>query len=108
MAIGVVGSIIYVLFLIWAFWTAPSGSNTVPMTNSPFSIIATLVTSLEIHDFLAQNIIKNPRKHEYQGVVIVTFVTGGLVYLFALMGSFGTLILIQLLSTEHRRSVLHN
>jgi hypothetical protein len=90
MAVGIFGSVIYVIFLIWALITAPSGNNTVPVSGPPFAIIGTLVTSLEIHDFLAQNIIKNPRKNEYQSVVKASFLVGGLVYLFTLMGSFGT------------------
>jgi len=49
-----------------------------------------LITSLEIHDFLAQNIIKNPRKDEYKSVVRWTFFLGTIIYMFCSLGSFGT------------------
>jgi hypothetical protein len=103
MAVGVVGSIIFVVFMTWALITAPSGNNTVPVSGSPFAIIATLVTSLEIHDFLAQNIIKNPRKNEYQSVVKATFLVGGLIYLFTLMGSYGIIFILPQPSSTERQ-----
>jgi hypothetical protein len=64
MALGILGSVLFVLFEVWAIITAPSGPNTVPISGagSPFNTISILVAALEIHDFLAQNIIKNPRK----------------------------------------------
>ena len=94
MAVGVVGSVIYLIFLVWAFVTAPGGSNTVPATGYPFNLIATLVTAFEVHDFLAQNIIKNPRRHEYNEVVSVTFIAGGFVYLVSLLSSFCNFFII--------------
>ena len=63
MALGIVGIVLFVIFLVWCIASAPAGPNTVPATASPFSLLAILVSSLEIHDFLAQNIIKNPRKN---------------------------------------------
>jgi len=88
MAVGIIGGVIFIIFLIWAFITSPSGPHTVPAFGSPFSLAAALVNALEIHDFLAQNIIKNPRKNEYQCVVTSTFFIGTLIYLFSTFGSF--------------------
>ena len=95
MALGVVSYILFVIFLSWAFVTAPAGPHTVPTSGPPFFLAAALISSLEIHDFLAQNILKNPNKKAYNSIVQWSFFIGTLVYLFATEGSFGTPLNIQ-------------
>ena len=43
-----------------------------------------------IHDFLIQNILKNPKREQYQGIVNVTFLIGTIAYTYMALGSFGT------------------
>ena len=90
LAYGIISIVTYLLFLVWAFFTAPSGPNTVPVAGPPVTLIATLMMGYSIHDFLVQNLIKNPRRYEYQGVVKSTFFLGTLAYAYMTFGSYGT------------------
>lgn len=42
-----------------------------------------------VHDFLVQNIIKNPNRQDYQKMVTQTFTFGTLSYAFVALGGFG-------------------
>jgi hypothetical protein len=88
MAFGVLSIVLFVAFMIWAFATAPAGPKSVPVFGPPFVLAATLVNAYEIHDFFVQNVIKNPRRHEYHSIVKWTFGLGALVYTLSCMGSF--------------------
>lgn len=48
-----------------------------------------------VHDFLVQNIIKNPNRQDYQKMVTQTFTFGTLSYAFVALGGFGTFGFIQ-------------
>ena len=50
---------------------------------------SSLMMGYSIHDFLIQNLIKNPKRQEYQGVVKATFAFGTLAYTYMAFGSFG-------------------
>ena len=69
--------------------SAPPGPKTVPTTGSPLLMLTSLMMGYSIHDFLVQNLIKNPRRSEYQGVVKSTFTIGTSLYILMAMGSFG-------------------
>ena len=90
LAYGIISIIGYVIFLVWAQATAPEGPKTVVPIGRPSLLAATLIMAYSIHDFMVQNIIKNPRRNEYQSVVKYTFIIGTLVYAFITLGSFGT------------------
>lgn len=94
MAFGLVAFFSYLIFLIWAQITAPSGPHTVPATGSPAILAAALISNLEIHDFLAQNILKVKEKNQYQSVVKYSFIFGPAIFFFCSLGSFGTNLII--------------
>lgn len=90
LAFGAISFIFYFILLIWTHFSAPKGEKSVPMFEEPFSLASTLIMAYSIHDFLVQNIIKNPNRHEYQKMVIQTFTFGTLSYTFIALSSFGT------------------
>ena len=90
LAYGIISIISYVLFLVWAQFTASAGPKTVPASGNPDVLAATLMMAYSIHDFLVQNIIKNPRRNEYQSAVVATFAIGTSAYIFIAFGAFGT------------------
>jgi hypothetical protein len=81
--------------MIWAQITSPSGPNTIPSTGSPFTLASTLMTAYSIHDFLMQNIIKNPNRQDYKKIVGITYVIGTAAYTFIAYGAFGMLLTTQ-------------
>ena len=93
MAYGMISVVIYMIFELWAFLTVPSGPNVVPTEGPPVTLIATLMLGYSIHDLLVQTLIKNPRKHEYQGVVRNTFIFGTLGYAYMTFGCYGIVLL---------------
>ena len=95
MALGIVGLVIYVIFLIWAWATAPPGTHTVPANGNAVVLAGSLITMLEIHNFLAENIIKHHNKANYQGILKKAFLMGTAFYIFSTMGSFGTFLKTQ-------------
>jgi hypothetical protein len=50
-----------------------------------------------VHDFIVQNIIKNPNRLEYVKMVVQTFIIGIATYMFIAFGSYGINFIIQLL-----------
>ena len=90
MALGIVGLVIYVIFLIWAWATAPPGPHVVSANGNAVILAGSLITMLEIHNFLAENIIKHHNKADYQGILKKVFLMGTVFYIFSTMGSFGT------------------
>jgi hypothetical protein len=62
MALGVLSIVLILIFLLWAFVTAPSGSRTVPATGNAFNMAAIFIVAFSIHDYITQCIIKNPNK----------------------------------------------
>ena len=58
---------------------------------------SSLMMGYSIHDFLIQNLIKNPKRQEYQGVVKATFAFGTLAYTYMAFGSFGKFMITQVL-----------
>lgn len=92
MAFGLIGFFSYMIFLGWAQVTAPEGSVKVPQSGSPAILAAALISNLEIHDFLAQNVLKVKEKDQYQGIVKWSFVFGFIIFLFCSLGSFGNTI----------------
>mgnify|MGYP001004979585 FL=1 len=59
---GIISHILFILFLVWAQFSAPDGPKTVKPMGDPIKLIGVLITALSIHDFLAQNIVRNPNK----------------------------------------------
>lgn len=96
LAYGIISIVTYLAFIAWALITAPPGPKSVPETGPPVTLLATLMMGYSIHDFLVQNLIKNPRRYEYQGVVKSTFFLGTLAYVYMTMGSFGIFMFMQL------------
>lgn len=90
LAYGIISILTYVGFLIWAHWTAPTGEKTVPETGSWFQLASSLMMGFSVHDFIIQNMIRNPNRHQYVSMVVQTFIIGTLTYAFFTVGSFGT------------------
>lgn len=82
MGIGVLSIVAAIVFISWSHFTAPAGEKTVPAFGNPYMMISSLVLGYSVHDFLAQNIIKNPQKENYKWIVFMTFILGTLVYTF--------------------------
>ena len=93
-AMGIVGLVLFIIFMIYAQITAPSGPKTVSANGNPFILAGSLITMLELHNFLAENIIKNKNKNEYQKIVKMAFLIGTIFYLFSTFGSFCTFLVI--------------
>lgn len=89
MAYGIISIITYLLFLAWAQTTAPSGTSTIPAFGSPYRLASALQMAFGIQDFVMQNIIKNPNRHQYGQMIGQTFLIGILSYGFITYGSFG-------------------
>lgn len=90
MALGIIGIVVFILFMIWAWATAPPGPKSVSVTANPITFAGSMLTMLEIHNFLAENIIKHHNKSEYQSILKKVFMIGVTNVIFASMGSFGT------------------
>lgn len=90
LAYGIISIISYLIFLLWAQLTTPPGPHTVQVEGQPYLLASTLMMAYSIHDFMVQNIIKNPRREEYIPIVNATFIIGTLVYTYIAMGAFGT------------------
>lgn len=95
LAYGIISIITYVIFLLWAHITAPAGPKVVPATGPPYQLASALFMAYSIHDFLIQNILKNPKREQYQGIVNVTFLIGTIAYTYMALGSFGTNSIMQ-------------
>ena len=89
MALGVIGVGIFIIFMIWAWVTAPPGPKSVPATGSPITMAGSLIAILEIHNFLAENIIKHHNKSEYQSILKKVFAIGVAFFIGSSMGCFG-------------------
>lgn len=48
--------------MIWAQLTAPEGPNTVKPIGDPIKLAGSLITAFSLHNLLAQNMIKNPKR----------------------------------------------
>ena len=70
-----------------------------PAFGDPTLLISTLLMAYLIHDFMTQNIMKNPNKQDYRLIIGVTFLFGTLIYTFITLGSFGILSINQPSST---------
>ena len=91
---GAVSVLSYVIFMIWAFFSAPSGTKAVPAFGDPMKQTSILMSGYSVHSFLAQNIIKNPDRKSYPKIVMYSFIVGALVYTYVSYGSFCTFELI--------------
>lgn len=90
LAYGIISIIAYLSFLVWAQFSAPKGSKTVPVIGSPVSLASSLITAYAIHDFLVANILKNPDRATYHSSARRSFFIGTIAYIFCCLGSFGT------------------
>lgn len=93
LAYGIVSVIGYVIFLIWAQITSPSGDNKVePFGKNYSNFSAVLLGALSIHDFLVQVMIHNPNRKVFPKLILWTYLLGGSAYMFMGLGSFGTFL----------------
>ena len=100
MAIGTAAFVLYLVFLVWTLVTAPAGPNSIPETGPPYTLAATLISGLEIHDFAAQNVLKVADKSKYQLVIKASFLMGFGIFLLCSLGSICNLHTIQLSLTD--------
>ena len=93
LAYGIVSIIGYVIFLIWAQITSPSGDNKVePFGKNYSNFSAVLLGALSIHDFLVQVMIHNPNRKAFPKLIFWTYLLGGSAYMFMGLESFGTFL----------------
>ena len=52
-ALGVLGIFVNIIFLIWAWITAPPGVKQAPTTGNPIIMAGSLITMYSVHNFLA-------------------------------------------------------
>jgi hydrogenase-4 membrane subunit HyfE len=62
MAFGIISIITYLLFLMWAQISAPKGEKQIPESGSFYNLASALLMAFSVHDFIVQNIIKNPHR----------------------------------------------
>lgn len=98
MAFGIISIIAYLLFLTWAQLSAPKGDNRIPESGSFYDLASALLMAFSVHDFIVQNIIKNPHRQDYIKIVLLTFIIGTAAYMFITLGSFGIIVIIKLSS----------
>ena len=63
LAYGIASIVALLMFVLWAQVTAPSGPKLVPVSGDPFIMASVLVQAFSIHNFLPQNLLKNPNKN---------------------------------------------
>jgi hypothetical protein len=95
LAYGVISIVAYLIFLLWAQISAPSGPKTVPVAVDPISLTAAMITAFSCHDLLVQNIIKHTKQENYLGIVRWTYVFAVMIFSFITLGSFGKTTSIQ-------------
>lgn len=100
MGIGILSIASYVIFIGWALVTAPSGDNQIPLLGNPFQLAQLLFLAYSVHDIIAQNIIKNPKREDYHFILAVTFGIATLAYTFVAGGSFGKALSILSISQQ--------
>lgn len=62
LAFGIISIVAYLLFLLWAQLSAPSGPKTVPIAAEPMTLIAVMFTAFSTQDILVQNIIRHKKQ----------------------------------------------
>ena len=53
MALGAIGIILFIVFMIWAWATAPGGSKQVQPAGNMVSMASSFLTLYAVHNFLA-------------------------------------------------------
>jgi len=56
--------------------------------------------AFSVHDFIVQNLIRDPNRSDYIKIVVQTFIIGIAAYMFITFGSYGMDCIIQPSSTE--------
>lgn len=92
MAFGIISLTIFIIFMIWALITAPSGPKQVQPTGSLSSsttLASSFMVSLLVHDFITHSIMKCPNPEEYKSIVRYSYIFAFMINLFSALGSFG-------------------
>lgn len=83
LAFGILSILGYIIFLIWAQSTAPSGPKKLPPTGPKFiDLAASLIMGYSIHDFVVQILFKTTTNNNFGRVVKMVYVAGTLIYTF--------------------------
>ena len=91
-ALGIFTIIAYLMFIFWAFLTAPKGPERIPLTGDPVNLIYVLIQSYSVCSLVVQNMLKNPNKGEYKKIIRYLFVTAGVVCtLILVFGGYGNI-----------------
>jgi hypothetical protein len=95
LSIGCIGIVLYIVFLFWAQFTAPSGPRTIPVADHEWvNLSAALVMGYAIHDFIVQVLIKNPDRSDYFRIVWHVYLLGMITYTFISYGCYGKFYVI--------------
>jgi amino acid permease len=88
-ALGIVSIIAYLTFTVWVFFSAPNGEKKIEPTGDWISLISAMIFSYNIHDCLAQNIVRAENQHENKNTLLLTYIQGILIYTFVTFSCYG-------------------
>lgn len=92
LASGLVSVCVYIAFLVWMVSTAPAGSRKEQsFTGDSSAMMLALLNSYTVHDFMIQLITENPKRKDYPMIVLLLYIIGNCVFMFAAYSSVGLL-----------------
>ena len=99
MALGMIGQVAFLFFLVYSVIEQPSSSvKQVPLISNPALLSTQLLTMFEVHIFLGENIKKHHDNRDYPFIVRSVFTLLVIIYVLAVLASFSTEINIKPLS----------
>ena len=89
LAVGILSVFMYLLFLIWAHITAPSGEKPVPATTPDFiNLGAALTMAFSIHDVVMQILPRTTTKDKFMSVIKAIYIASAFIYTFICFGAY--------------------
>ena len=87
----------FILFLVYALITSPQSSNTLPLSGNPVNFILLLIQGYSVVPVVAQNMLNNLNRRDYQTAVYYLFILGGAIYTgIIVLGGYGNIVIIKL------------
>ena len=86
---GILTTVSYVLFMTWAYSTAPAGDKKVPAVGSqPIELLAALTMAFSVHDVVVQILVKSTSQQYFGKIIKIQFIIGALVYAYIAFGCY--------------------
>lgn len=88
MALGIITVVGYLVFLLWANLSAPTGENSPPLINSNFIDLGiSLTLGYSIHDFVVQVLVRTTTADKFKRVVTIVYFSSIICYtIYSLSG----------------------